>query len=414
MWILLKKDLLRLIKQPAGFLFLIAVPIVLSSLMGLIFANSEHGVILPHIALVIEDHDDSLLSGLLKNAFHQEELGEMFDVTEVDKDQGRAYIEQDKAAALLIIPAGFSDSLLALTPTELILVKNPSLDFGPKIVEEMVHILAEAADRIVRIGEEPITTIRNELENNERMTDATMAAIAVMINQLMTKTGSLIFDPPITLNKQSVSENESNNSNKSLFASTLCGIATMCLFFILNGLAVDYFREREHYTMYRILVSPTSSFDYILSKYVYLFFAGLISFLAVWSLAFFVWRIPIPLSQVLPFCLMLVIITSSSVGIISLIYSLVRSRSQAAAIIPALIIVFALLGGAMIPIQALPPFFERLSIFSPIYWGVDGLQKILLDQQGLTMLASHIMILILLSIACPTLSLLLQRRRILR
>lgn len=412
MWLLFKKDVLRLTKQPAGFLLLIAVPIILSSLMGIIFADNENGAILPHISLIIEDHDNSFVSGVLKSAFNQGELSKMFDVIEVDENQGRPYIEQDKAAALLLIPQGFSDSLFALSATELIIVKNPSLDFGPKIVEETIHILAEAADRIVRLGEQPISDIRNELDNNDNISDATAAAFAVQINRLMTKTGSLIFDPPITLKKQSVSETESDNDNKSFFAGLLCGIATMCLFFVVNGLAVDFFREREHFTLYRILISPTSSFAYLLSKYMYLFLAGFVSLLAVWGLAFLLWRIPIKLTQLLPFSVMLVIITASSVGIISLIYSLVRSRNQASAIVPAVIILFALLGGSMIPVQALPPFFERLALFSPIYWGVDGLQKILLEQQDFSMLFSHITILMLVSIACLVCALLLQRWRL--
>ena len=110
MWELYKKDVRRLSKQPAGFLLLIALPIVLAALMGFIFSNNDNGGVLPHIDLVIEDHDDSFVSGMLKGAFNQGDMAKMFDVQEVEKDKGRPYVEEDRAAALLIIPEGLNDA----------------------------------------------------------------------------------------------------------------------------------------------------------------------------------------------------------------------------------------------------------------------------------------------------------------
>jgi ABC-type multidrug transport system permease subunit len=380
--------------------------------MGFIFNNNDNGGVLPHIKLIIEDHDDSFVSGMIKGAFNQGDLAKMFDVQEVDKDQGHAYVEEDEAAALLIIPEGFADSLLAIGQTELVLLKNPSRDFGPKITEEVVVILAEAADRLVRIAEDPIRIVRGEIESDEQLSDQTTAAVAVMLNQLMNKTGNLIFDPPITLKKQTISTQEPQNNSKTMFAISLTGVATMSLFFILNGLAVDYFREREKYTLYRILISPMRPFAYLLSKQIYLFSAGLLSMLAVWLLGFTLWGIPIHWSQVGPFVLMLIATTAAAVGIISMLYSFMRTRGQASAVLPAVIIVFALLGGGMLPIQALPAFFRRLSAFSPIYWGVDGLQKILIDNMSLGAVSTHLLILAGLSILSVLVSFVLQRRRL--
>lgn len=410
---LYKKDLRRLTKQPAGFLFLIALPLVLASLMNIIFSNNNDSGVLPRIKLIVEDHDDSFVSNVLKGAFNRGELGKMFDVQEVEKDAGRAYVEEDKVAALLIIPQGFADSLLAVSKTELYLIKNPSLDFGPKITEEVVHIFAEGADRLVRIGEKPIRLIRNEMTNDNRMTDQATATIAVMINQLFNKSGDLIFNPPISLKKSSVSGDATSSSDsKIMFTLLLTGIATMCIFFILNGLAVDYFREREQFTLYRILISPTPSWNYVLSKQLYLFTAGFISLLAVWIPAFTIFGVTLKFSQSMPFLFMLIFIAASTTGIISLLYTIIRTRGQASAILPAVIILFALLGGGMIPIQALPTFFRHLSIFSPIYWGVDALQKVLIDNSGFSGIFIHLSILAGLSVFCLTTTILFQRRRI--
>lgn len=412
MWDLFKKDMLRLAKQPTGFLFLIALPLVLTALMGFIFNNNQDAV-LPSIKLIVEDHDDSFVSGMLKGAFAQGELNKMFDVSEVEKDAGRSIIEQDEAAALLIIPKGFSDSLLSISKTELILIKNPSLAFGPKIAEEVIQIFAEGADRLVHVGEQPLSLIRHEMETQDEMTDNTIAAVSVMFNQLFNKAGTLILNPPITLAKTSVSgSTEQASDSKIMFTILLSGIATMCLFFILNGLSVDFFREREQFTLYRILVSPTPAIHFMLSKQFYLFTAGLFSFIAVWGLAFAIFKIPIHAAQILPFTIILLITCSCATGIISLLYVLIRTRSQASAILPATIIIFALLGGGMIPLQSMPVFMKKLSVGSPIFWGVDGVQKVLVDNAGFSGITNHILILTGLSLLTIVAALFMQRRRV--
>ena len=104
MWTLFKKDLLRLKKQPTGFLVLIVIPLAATAIMGFIFTNNGKESLTPHIKLVIEDHDDSMLTRMIISAFAQKELKKYFDVEEVGKGKGRAFIEEDKASALVVIP----------------------------------------------------------------------------------------------------------------------------------------------------------------------------------------------------------------------------------------------------------------------------------------------------------------------
>ncbi len=410
-WQLYKKDILRLRKQPGGFLLLIALPILLASLMAFIF-NNDNGSVMPNIKLVIEDRDDSFVSGMLKSAFGQGDLGKMFEVQQVDSGTGRIYIEEDKAAALLIIPPGFADSLFLFSPAELILLKNPSLDFGPKITQEVVTIFAEAVDRLLHVGEEPIRMIQQEIDNKDKMTDQTTAAIAVMINQLLNKTGDLVFDPPISLKTSSISDEQSStNSSTLIFTILLTGIATMSLYFILNGLAVDFFREREQFTFYRILISPVRPSVFILSKQLYLLTAGGTSLLAVWILAMSLWGVRISFSQIPLFFLILIGTVLSTVSIISLFYSVFKTRGQASAIMPAVVILFALLGGGMIPLQSLPDFFKPMSQFSPIFWAVDGQQKIVVDNSGFAAVFPHLAVLFGLSLIGLLLTYIVSNRR---
>ncbi len=412
MWTLFKKDLLRLKKQPTGFLVLIILPIAATALLGFVFGSNGDVSVTPHIKLVIEDHDDSLVTRMIISSFGQKELAKYFEVEQVEKDQGQIFIEEDKASALVIVPEGFTEALFSAEPTEFIILKNPSQTFGPKIAEETFRIFALGGDRIVRVAEAPLKAIREEADTDDFPLDDMVAKISVMVNQIIRKTVPVIEDPPITLKTRTESSDKPESGNNSLLIILLSGIGTMCLYFLIENLAIDFFRERENYTLRRILVSPAGTTAYILSKQLYLVIAGLLSLISVWALAFAIWGIRINLSQVFPFLAMLLLTALSSTGIISLFYAILTNRNQASTILGGIIITFAFIGGGMIPFQVLPKFLKQLSVLSPIFWSSDSLQKILIDSVNPGELFKPAVILGLISICCIGGTILLQRRRI--
>lgn len=410
MWTLFKKDLLRLKKQPTGFLVLIVIPLAATAIMGFIFTNNGKESLTPHIKLVIEDHDDSMLTRMIISAFAQKELKKYFDVEEVGKGKGRAFIEEDKASALVVIPEGFTEAFFDAKPTEFRIIKNPSQAFGPKIVEEIFKIFALGGDRIVRIAEAPLKAIKAEIDKDDFSADQVIAKIAVMINQILRKTIPVIEDSPITIKSRTESDDKPEPDNNALLIIILSGISTMCVYFFVENLGIDYFRERENFTLRRILVSPASATAYVLSKQLYLVIAGFMSLITVWVLAFAIWGIHIKLSQIFPFLIMLLLIALSSEGIISFMYTLVRTRSQASVLSP-VIIILGLIGGGIVPTLIFPEFIKSLSILSPIYWSANGLQKILINGSSLGMIFKNVAILGLFSICCIGGSILIQRRR---
>ena len=408
----MKKDLLRLSKHPVGFLLLIAAPIFIASLMGFVFGGRDDEGMTPHIDLVIEDHDDTFVSGFIKSAFRQGKMADMFNVIEVAAGEGRPLVENDKASALLIIPQGFSDSLWNKKTTELTLIKNPSQAFGPKIAEETIKILAEGGDRLLRIADRPISAIRAEIKVGDEPTDESVAAVAGMINDMMRKSADLIFKPPIKMKEKSLSANNPTFDAKMLFSIFLAGISVMFLYFILNGMAADYFRERDHFTMRRIIISPAGKFRYYFSKHIYLFLAGLVTFTLVWAFGVAVWGVRMPLRLVLPFLTVCIFITFSAAAVISFLYSFFKTRNQAAAATPAVILVLSMLGGGMIPIDSLPNFIKSLTIYSPVYWGVDGLQQILINHKSWHGLMLHFGVLGGIAVVATAAALLVQERKV--
>ncbi len=410
---LLEKDFLRLSKHPGGFLALVSLPLLLTLLLSLVFGPGQNKPVMPNVKLLIVDYDESMASQLIIGAFGRDQLAEMFDVEEIDEETGRARLENNKASALLIIPENFSDNLLNNKATELTLVKNPSHQFGPKIAEETVNILAEATDRLLRIGAEPLELLRNTIEGEDYPEDSAITAISVSINQIMRKSSSLLFPPLIQLSEETMENSSESISGGQFFTYVLASTAVMFLFFIINTLSGDIIDEKEHRTMYRIIVSPASVSTFILSKNIYLFLAGCVSHFLMWTFAIVLFKVPMSLPNLMPFILLSLLIVAAATSVISFLNSLIKTRLMLSAVLPAVIIVLGVLGGGMIPIQSLPLFIRSFSWLSPVYWGGDGIHKILLWGASFTDIATHNIVLFGVSVVFGSLATLIHRRRLL-
>lgn len=391
--VLLYKDALRRWRNPGGFIVLMLIPLAFAFLFGSLFGPGRQKNLMPRVHLLIEDHDDSFASQFVSSAFGRGELAKMFQVETISNNQGRALMDKGKASALLIIPSGFGDSLLAQRATNLTLVKNPSQSFAPKIAEETVQIMAEGGDRLLRIAAKPLQMVNQGVKNPDVVDEWMVAQIAIQIRRLYVKGSDRLFPPAITIleTRPEKKADSSDSDSAVLFASILVGMGIMTLLFTLDTMAKDLFRERENHTLHRIRIAPASILDYVSAKLLFIFLAGLVSQILMWLVGMLFFSIHLP--QPIYFLLLLTLAVGACTGIIALVYGLAATRNQAAAILPAVIIVLCMLAGCMVPLDSLPTALQSVAGFSPVYWCTTGLQKLITESTS-TGTLPHFMILL--------------------
>ncbi len=411
---LLKKDIQRLSKQPVGFLILVSLPLLLTALMGIAFGPGNDNTAMPSVQLAVVDQDSSMVSGLMLGAFGRPPLSDMFDLHHYDEETARERLAKNKVSAAFIIPNGFQQAVLDSVPTQLRLIKNPSQQFGPKIAEEAVLILGEGLDRLLRLAAEPMRMLREQMNTSSTAEDAAVAAIAVAINQRIKKATPLLMPPAIELKQRDAEtgKNDQAIDTGRFFSYILAGIAVMFLFFILNTIAGDLFTEREQRTLYRTMAAPVSTQTILFSKQIYVFLAGLISFGLMWIAGVLFMAAPISWSNLLPFSVLGLVIVAAATGVITFLHSLIKNRLMVGSVLPAVIIVIAVLGGGMIPLSSLPPFIRTLSPASPAFWGTDGIQKLLVAGEGLNGISTHIIVLAGVALLFGGLGIVIQKRRL--
>ncbi len=130
--LVLKNDIKRRLKSPFSILILLIIPFILTGIIGTVFAPSDNKMI--SIKLLITDNDKELGAKVFIEAFKSPQAS-MFNLEMVEEAEGKGLIKNNKASALIIIPSDFSKNLINLNKTDLVIIKNPSEQFLPNVVD---------------------------------------------------------------------------------------------------------------------------------------------------------------------------------------------------------------------------------------------------------------------------------------
>src|SRR5512134_3246550 len=108
------KDLKLMFRDRAALIFMLLAPFLLTIGMGLVtgrFSGSSSG--LSDIPVVIVNLDQDQLGNALADVFSSPELADLMEPTaSSDPEEARHFIDEDQAAAAVIIPEGFTRSII--------------------------------------------------------------------------------------------------------------------------------------------------------------------------------------------------------------------------------------------------------------------------------------------------------------
>jgi ABC-2 type transport system permease protein len=134
--VLLLKDLRRAWRNPVSWLVFLAIPLVITALIGLVFGPKSNDTSLGRIKFALVDEDNSALTRFLRGAINQGKGGEHLDPVFLGRAEALQQIQDDKLSAMVVIPAGFTrDYLRTTNVVSLELVKNPAQSIYPAVLE---------------------------------------------------------------------------------------------------------------------------------------------------------------------------------------------------------------------------------------------------------------------------------------
>jgi len=376
------KDLRRRIRAPLGIGVVLSFPIVFSLMLALTFGTGDGAA--TRIGLLVENHDDNFIGGMLMSALGSDQVAENIDV-EVVEQGGEDRLRNGGAAALLRIPAGFTDRVLQGEPTALQLVRNPSQGIKPEITEQLTGVLAELLDAASRVLREPLSQLAVAWQDDTfSMTDAMLTDTVLGVKDTLQGAAKFVFPPVILLDVEQLGAGDEQEGSGgagfgSIFLAILPGISVYALFLVGDLGMRDLLTEVTAGTMRRQLCGPLRAGTVILGKALSTMVLCVISLLLLSLIGGMIapQRVSLPGFLLLSLALVLAV-----TGLASTVYGAARSETRGSTIGAIIYLMLAFAGGSFITFEALPAALRSVAPLSPFYWGTIGFRTLLRDGGG--------------------------------
>jgi ABC-2 type transport system permease protein len=404
---IVRRDLVRYLRNPVRTAMLFAVPLMLSGIFALVFGGGGAQQI--SIKVLLFDEDESLLSKLLEGAGGSSEMDQQLEIVPVG-EEGYEMMERGEASAMIHLPKGFSNDYLAGRPTTIEVVKNPSERFLPKVVDEGVGIGAVALSAGSRVFRSELETIGSVVGSDTSPTDLEVASVSTGFNRKLQSVERFLNPPVVELESLTLKEEtvDETASDFSILAYFLPGFSVMGILFLAQSATRDILRDREQGLVRHLLTAPVTTTDYIRGKSLSVLLvtaSGFAVLVAIGIVAGVQWGFAPAVAA------MIVASAVMASGVLLLITSFVTSERQGDTLTTIVIMVSSMLGGAFFPISQMPAFMRPISASTPVFWSVDGFSKLAIGGGGFADIAINLAVLIGVGGLCMAIgSMLLQRK----
>lgn len=365
---LLAKDLRRARRNPVPWLVSLAVPLVITALIGVAFGPRTGDGGLGRITLALVDEDDSALTRLLRGGATDRRAGEHLDVRLLGRAEALRRIGNDELAAVVIIPKGFTrDYLNGRAPVALELVKNPARAIHPAVVEEALTLLVAVMNAVDHTLGDELAAWSAVLDGSERFDLDGAGRLLQRTGERLAPAKAYLSAPPVSYASETRARAAPTGPAWSLFAFLLVGMAAMFLLYIADNAMRDLYRELRFRTLDRFRTLHEGVLVVIVGKATFAVTAVLLGAAILFgggALLFrFAWQRPLALSVlVLAYALF-------AAGFMGLLAALAGTERRAEVINNVLVMVASLAGGCMFPPQQLPaPMREHVTPLLPTAW----------------------------------------------
>lgn len=413
---ILVNDIRRRLRNPVSVVLMLLIPVSMTLIIGIVFGSSGD-VDVPKIKVLLVDNDGGFFGGFLRQGMQQGNLADMIDIIEVSVAEGEEMMREGKASAMIEIPKGFTTDILDGVPAEIRLVKNPSEYFLPLIVEEITKTMAVLLDGGARIFNAPMSKMRSIIDQESWPDASDMEEVMDGARNGVILAYGYVADSLITFTDEVAALPDSVSAaddpvveDFNIFAYVMPGSMILGLLFIVELVLRDLLRERKEGTLKRMLAAPVTTGQVVAGKVGAAFAITMISallLLAISRLGF-----GVDLGDPLALFLHIVATITMCTGIMTFLYGAISNERTADAVMSVVIIVMALFGGSMVPIEQMPPSLQAAGKFSPVFWAADGIKRIFLIDAGISDIRIHLLILSLLGVSTIIPGALLIRARI--
>ena len=376
------KDLKLVFRDRAALVFMLLAPFLLTIGMGFVtgrFSGGSSG--LSDIPVVIVNLDREQWGAALADVFSSQELADLMEPSETsDPAAARQLVDEDQASAAIIIPEGFTRSILpaqgtaspALAPgasvdqnfaqpepVKIEVYANPTRPTSAGVVKAIVDEFLSSLEEGRIFG---MTSIAGLMQAG--LLDAQGAereARALFQNVEQTESTAITLKP---------NQEGAEAVDFDILAYMAPGMALLFLMYTVSYGGRSLLAERSQGTLPRLLVSPTSTAQVLGGKVLGIFFTGVaqVGILILASSVLF----GVKWGDAAGILVLILAVVFGATGWAMLITALARTPAQVGSIGSAIMLIFGILGGSFVDLEQMPSLVRTVSKITPNAWGLDG------------------------------------------
>jgi ABC-2 type transport system permease protein len=366
------KDLTVTVRDFSALGILLVMPAVLIFVLGSALGNLAANIDKTPIGIVNLDKGD-VGAKVTDGFFDDEQLTKLFLASRYrSTTEARAAVARGDLAGALIVPADFSRYLDTGRPSQLLLYTDP----GRPIAGTIIRSVAEAVSTQVSAASIAARTSAFYV-TNMRVSDPSFAGRVIgKAVQSATETGALgavgLADTTAVTGKEI--------TNLSYYA---VGMSAMFILFGSMFGAFSLIRERDEWTLPRMLMTPATRYDIVGGKMFGVFVVGLAQFAILYV---FTTAIGVTWGDPMGVAVVAVPTVAAATGLSVLIAAVGKTVRAVSGIAQMIIQLMAALGGSFLPVVAFPLWLQPLHYGSVNGWAIDGWLAVMRGGSAVTVL----------------------------
>jgi ABC-2 type transport system permease protein len=376
---LIKKELLALIRDVHGLAALFLMPTVFIVIMSLALKDVYNPPV-KSLAYAVDNRDSGEPAVKLV-----EEWEKRHGKPQQYSDGWTAAVRSGKLSYALVIEKDFSKGIVDEKSAEGVqarLITDPGLDgsaFAANKAELVMiasEIRAQALLAVSRMQLSSQLQLTRQVQPNRQPRQLSLQNAA---------------NAPVIVSAQALVDSErlAAGSRPTSVQQNVPAWLVFGMFFVVASLSNLFIQERQCGALSRLASLGVPTRVMIWSKA--LPYLGINGMQAALMLAVGVWVMPLLGGDALSLqginwgalALVLLGVSMAAISMALALASLVRTNAQAATIGPVVNILMAALGGVMVPKFVMPDFMQKISEFSPMNWGLEGMLAVLLRGSGM-------------------------------
>lgn len=402
------KDLRLIFRDPAGLVFMLLAPFALTIGMGALTGRfsgfTQFGI--SQIPVVIVNQDSGELGKVLEDVFASDEIKQLIAAQpQSDPTAARALVDEGKLAAVIIVPEGFSESIMS----------------------------GESGGEVVRIEfyenpTHPTSTgiVRSILESFLTQVEVGRVSGALIVNQLLSS-GAIQLNQAAAIGAEVGREVVGNSSGSINLITTTAegsGVKFDILAYLAPGMAMLFLMytvsfggrsllvESRTGTMARMLISPTNPGFILGGKGLGIFLTAAAQLLILIGGTSLLFRLSWGDWRGVALLILAAAFGASGWGI--LMASVLKTPGQVAITGSAVALLFGVLGGSFFDLSVMPEWVRKVGMITPNSWANDGFRILSMGGKFAAIQSNLIALLIMGAVLYTLGTILLSRRGLVR